>query len=231
MNNSILEKVKMLRTLAVDITNCEYYGEDDAVLGNLVPADIVNALDDLTESLRDELAEIEKQDPIYMWQMEGDEGWIECTKEWFEGDISSGYEKRIVYASPVQQSPVSEPQITIEGYDEKALQRNAVESLLRQSPSVAVPSISEDKIKSAYWDFDARVKGIPPYSVPYGQPEHAFLVSVMAMLSTPTPSAEQAIKDAIQYGTGFLVAGANGIRRVNREDVFVEHADDAEGAK
>lgn len=58
MSSSILEKVKMLRTLSVDITNCEYYGEDDAVLGNMVPADIINALDVLTESLRDELVEL-----------------------------------------------------------------------------------------------------------------------------------------------------------------------------
>lgn len=59
----ILEMVQRLRLIAIDITNCEYYGEDDSVLGNLVPADIVNALDDLTSELKAKLAEIEKQSP------------------------------------------------------------------------------------------------------------------------------------------------------------------------
>lgn len=43
---------------------------------------------------------IPKQEPIYMWRLEHD-GWMECTKEWFDADISSGYEKRIVYAHPL----------------------------------------------------------------------------------------------------------------------------------
>lgn len=53
----------------------------------------------------DKLAEIDKQEPIYMWQLDDEDGWIECTKAWFYGHMSKGYEKRIVYASPVQQSP------------------------------------------------------------------------------------------------------------------------------
>jgi len=65
MNGSIVKKIKMLRTLVVDITNCEYYGDDDAALGNLVPADIVNALDVLTESLRNEIADYQNR---HKWQ-------------------------------------------------------------------------------------------------------------------------------------------------------------------
>lgn len=56
MINLICEKVDIIRQLAIDITNCEYYCEDDSVLGNLVPSDIVNALDDITESLRNDVA-------------------------------------------------------------------------------------------------------------------------------------------------------------------------------
>lgn len=50
------------------------------------------------ESLRAKIKEA--QEPIYMWRLE-DDGWMECTKEWFDAAISSGYEKRIVYAKPV----------------------------------------------------------------------------------------------------------------------------------
>jgi hypothetical protein len=42
---------------------------------------------------------IPKQEPIYMWQMDGDEGWIVCTKEWFE-DIKHTNATRIVYTDP-----------------------------------------------------------------------------------------------------------------------------------
>lgn len=42
------------------------------------------------------------QEPIYMWRLE-DDGWIECTKEWFYSEISSGYEKRILYEQPAPQ--------------------------------------------------------------------------------------------------------------------------------
>lgn len=54
---------------------------------------------------RAELAEAriklaDSQEPIYMLRLEDDE-WKECTKEWFYADISSGLEKRIVYARPM----------------------------------------------------------------------------------------------------------------------------------
>ncbi len=45
------------------------------------------------------LSKVSQQEPIYMWRLE-DDGWMECTKEWFDSEISSGYEKRIVYAHP-----------------------------------------------------------------------------------------------------------------------------------
>jgi len=111
MINSILEKVKMLRTLAVDITNCEYYGEDDAVLGNLVPADIVNALDLLTESLRNEITEIEKQEPIGEFNgVFGFSGRAYFQVTCFDALPTVGAK---LYASPVQQSPaVAQQRIT-----------------------------------------------------------------------------------------------------------------------
>lgn len=49
-------------------------------------------------------SEVNSQAPIYMWRLD-DDGWMECTKEWFESHMVSGYETRIVYAHPVQQSP------------------------------------------------------------------------------------------------------------------------------
>lgn len=55
------------------------------------------------------LAKAGEQEPIYMWRLE-DDGWMECTKEFFYAAISAGYEKRIVYA---QQLPA---QSTLEGY-------------------------------------------------------------------------------------------------------------------
>lgn len=53
-----------------------------------------------------------KQLPIYMWRLHGEEGWMECTKEWFDADISSGYEKRIVYAHPLPPQAAAIPEST-----------------------------------------------------------------------------------------------------------------------
>lgn len=58
------------------------------------------------DALRAELQKARDQEPIYMWRLE-DDGWMECTKEWFDSDISSGYEKRIVYAHPVPAMPIT----------------------------------------------------------------------------------------------------------------------------
>lgn len=70
MFKSIREKSELLRLIAIDLTNCEYYGEDDAVLGNLAPADIVNAIDNLTDSIRREIVDIEnKYNEIYSTEL------------------------------------------------------------------------------------------------------------------------------------------------------------------
>ncbi len=55
------------------------------------------------------LARVSQQEPIYMWRLE-DDGWMECTKEWFDADISSGYEKRIVYAHPAPPQAAAIPE-------------------------------------------------------------------------------------------------------------------------
>ena len=59
------------------------------------------------------LAKAREQDPIYMWRLE-DDGWMDCTKEWFESDIASGYEKRIVYAHPLPAQEIPDKQYDID---------------------------------------------------------------------------------------------------------------------
>lgn len=105
----------------------------DPTIGNYINSDDVNSLvrrldvaingENAAEqaSLCDIVAQVEampahKQEPIYMWRLHGEEGWMECTKEWFDADISSGYEKRIVYAhpSPPQAAPKLEPKPMID---------------------------------------------------------------------------------------------------------------------
>lgn len=40
------------------------------------------------------------QEPVYQWRIDGDEGWIDCTKEWFD-EIYYTHENRILYARPI----------------------------------------------------------------------------------------------------------------------------------
>ena len=146
MNNSILEKVKMLRTLAVDITNCEYYGEDDAVLGNLVPADIVNALDDLTESLREELAEIEKQEPAVFMKFDASGEFVTCrlNHKGMVFDCDASY--RAFYASPVQQSPA-----LADRFKGRKLPSNPIIEIMEPNDIVEQPdsaALSDDSVNS-----------------------------------------------------------------------------------
>lgn len=47
-------------------------------------------------------------------------------------------------------------------------------------------SLSDDQLSKAYWDFDARVKGYPPYNVPYGQECAAFKASINFALEKAT---------------------------------------------
>lgn len=103
------------------------------------------------------LAEIEKQEPA-SWQYQDHDGnWQSFANEKHRIDTteSGEWNVRPLYASPVQesqtsmkhwwvdkvqQSPASDQHITIEGYDEKALHRKSVESLVQQSPAVAFPN-------------------------------------------------------------------------------------------
>lgn len=66
--------------------------------------DFVSFARDIERAVLDKLG---NQDPIYMWRLE-DDGWMECTKEWFYAAISEGYEKRIVYAHPAPQQAIPE---------------------------------------------------------------------------------------------------------------------------
>lgn len=154
MNNSILEKVKMLRTLAVDITNCEYYGEDDAVLGNLVPADIVNALDDLTESLREELAEIEKQEPAVFMKFDASGEFVNCrlNGKGMIFDCDASYVGYFAKPIPVQPSPaVADPDIdSITGiladrFKGRKLPDNPISEIMEPNDIVEQPDIEGEK--------------------------------------------------------------------------------------
>ncbi len=64
-----------------------------------------------------------------------------------------------------------------------------VRSNSRESPNLADDAMaqgfahcvfSEEILDVAYWDFDARIKGYPPYGVPSGNQAHAFKTAVFA---------------------------------------------------
>jgi len=59
------------------------------------------------ERAESRLAEMEKQEPLYFWRMDDSEGWIECSKAWFD-DTNFSNETRILYAKP-------KPSETIQG--------------------------------------------------------------------------------------------------------------------
>lgn len=40
------------------------------------------------------------QEPVYQWRIDGDEGWIDCNKQWFD-EIYYSHENRILYACPI----------------------------------------------------------------------------------------------------------------------------------
>lgn len=70
---------------------------------------------------RAELAEAQiklaqEQVPTYMWRLE-DDGWMECTKEWFDAEISAGYEKRIVYPHPIPAQQTTVVSVPESGYE------------------------------------------------------------------------------------------------------------------
>jgi len=80
---------------------------DKLMDGYALPMDVEDVVSLGRKVERAVLAKVSQQEPIYMWRLE-DDGWMECTKEWFDADISSGYEKRIVYAAPPQAAGIPE---------------------------------------------------------------------------------------------------------------------------
>lgn len=50
--------------------------------------------------------------------------------------------------------------------------------------AVTAVGITDDLLNSAYWDFDARVKGYPPYQAPAGQECSAFKVAITAAIES-----------------------------------------------
>lgn len=74
---------------------------------------------------------------------------------------------------------------------QRATARCAEISLHSAHDATLVPAIPDESIlKGAYWDFDARVKGYPPYITPCGQPEHAFVVAVQQAITAAAPPPE-----------------------------------------
>lgn len=51
-----------------------------------------------------------------------------------------------------------------------------------QASRQAAASLSDEILTAAYWDFDARRKGYPPYTAPAGQECGAFKVAIVSAI-------------------------------------------------
>ncbi|MDO7911364.1 hypothetical protein Q6A49_12555 [Pseudomonas sp. 22-AL-CL-001] len=52
----------------------------------------------------------------------------------------------------------------------------------RAAVVVELPAVTDELLTAAYWDFDARRKGYPPYAAPAGQECGAFKVAIVSAI-------------------------------------------------
>jgi len=52
----------------------------------------------------------------------------------------------------------------------------------RKAVAVGLPGLTDELLTAAYWDFDARRKGYPPYAAPAGQECSAFKVAIVGAI-------------------------------------------------
>ncbi|POF93210.1 hypothetical protein [Pseudomonas putida] len=52
----------------------------------------------------------------------------------------------------------------------------------REAVAVGLPGLTDELLTAAYWDFDARRKGYPPYAAPAGQECSAFKVAIVGAI-------------------------------------------------
>lgn len=60
--------------------------------------------------------------------------------------------------------------------------RWAIWQASREAVVVELPGLTDELLTAAYWDFDARRKGYPPYTAPAGQECGAFKVAIVSAI-------------------------------------------------